>query len=99
MKKITVQVDADLQDLVPNYLLNRGKDVQDLTEHLKKQEFEIIRRLGHRMKGSGGGYGLKNVTEIGAAIELAALQLDSSAVTEQIQALDDYLARLEVIYV
>ncbi len=95
--RIKVRVDPDLEDLVPGFLENRRKDVGRLTEFLQVPDFTEIRMIGHSMKGAGGGYGFDEITEIGSAIEEAALQEDSEAVQSGIEQLDDYLSRVDVV--
>ncbi|MDH3257475.1 MAG: hypothetical protein OEM27_07640, partial [Nitrospinota bacterium] len=56
-EKIRVRIDRDLQDLIPEYLKNRGKDLLAYRQALEEGDFDSIAVLGHSMKGSGGGYG------------------------------------------
>ena len=49
------------------------------------------------MKGAGGGYGFDPITDIGAAIERAALAADSKVIQAGIEQLADYLARVDVV--
>ena len=58
-------MDEDLGDLIPGYLENRKKDVVEILNCLNRRDYETIRSLGHKMKGSGGGYGFDTITEIG----------------------------------
>ncbi len=95
--RIKVRVDPDLEDLVPGFLENRRKDVGRLTEFLQVADFTEIRMIGHSMKGAGGGYGFDEITEIGSAIEQAALQEDAAAVQSGIEQLADYLSRVDVV--
>lgn len=97
-EKIVVKVDEDMEDIIPEYLKNRHKDIQQTEISLKKNDFEKIRIIGHSMKGSGGGYGFDRITEIGAVIEQAAINQDSAGVRQQIEQLLDYLNRVEVTY-
>ncbi len=97
-EKIQVHVDPDLQDLIPGYLENRGKDLLVYQQALEKGDFESIGVLGHSMKGSGGGYGFNDLTSIGRAIEKAAKNRDKESVRKSIIDLTDFLEKLEVIY-
>ena len=97
-EKIQVRVDPDLQDLIPGYLENRGKDLLVYQQALEKGDFESIGVLGHSMKGSGGGYGFNDLTSIGRAIEKAAKNRDKESVRKSIIDLTDFLEKLEVIY-
>nr|CRH06259.1 Conserved protein of unknown function. Containing Hpt domain [Candidatus Magnetococcus massalia] len=95
---IPVVIDQDLEDIVPGYLENRQKDIKDLNKALEEGDFQTASVLGHRMKGSGAGYGFDEITEIGKTIELAAKASDSSAIAEGVSRLVDYLERVEISY-
>jgi CheY-like chemotaxis protein len=93
-----VVVDSSLEDIVPGYLDNRRKDVGVLRQALERGDFAAIRVLGHNMKGSGGGYGFAALTELGAALEKAALAGDAEAVRGRIDELAAYLGSLRIKY-
>lgn len=98
MEKIVVQVDADLEDLIPGYLQNRRQDVDPILEAVDKQDFETIRVLGHTMKGTGGGYGFDAITEIGRDLETAAKEANVLAIRQKAAALLAYLQAVEVVF-
>ena len=95
---IQVRVDASLRELVPWFVEKRRKEVDVILESLERFDFDFIRSLGHNMKGSGAGYGLPVVTQLGAAIEEAARLADASKVRRLAGDLASYLSRLEIIY-
>ncbi len=95
--RIPIRIDPDLVDLIPGFLDNRDKDVGRLRALLAQDDFTEIRRIGHSMKGAGGGYGFDTITDLGAEIETAALQADAVAIERLAAALEDYLARIDVI--
>ena len=95
---VRVVVDPSLEDIVPGYLENRRKDVALLRKALEASDFPAMRMTGHKIKGTGGGYGFPVLTEIGGAIEAAALAQDAAALREKIAALDGYLGKIEVEY-
>jgi len=97
-KKIQIHIDSDLQDLIPNYLENREKDLLVYQEALEKGNFDAIAILGHSMKGSGGGYGFNDLSSIGRAIEKAAKNKDKESIRQSIIDLMDFLKKLEVVY-
>lgn len=97
--KITVQIDATLEDLIPNFLANRERDVTTLRDALSQENFQAIHLLGHRLKGDGGGYGFEGISQIGGVIEAAALRRDADSIAQQTTALADYLARLDITFV
>jgi len=96
--KIPVIVDADIADLIPGFLNNRAKDVATLRDRAERGDFDAVRMLGHSMKGAGGGYGFDRISEIGATIETAAGRTDARSVLAAADALEDYLARVEITF-
>ena len=97
-EKIRIRVDADLQELIPGYLVNREKDLLMYQQALEKDDFDSIALLGHSMKGSGGGYGFNDLSQIGRAIEKAAKSRDKESVRKSIIDLTVYLKKLEIVY-
>ena len=97
-EKIRIHIDRDLQDLIPDYLENRGKDLLAYQQALEKGDFDSIAVLGHSMKGSGGGYGFNDLSQIGRAIEKAAKSRDKDSVRKSIIDLTAYLKKLEIVY-
>ncbi len=95
---ITVRIDADLEALIPTYLSNRFADIATLRLALENDDFSKAQYLGHSIKGSGGGYGFEFISAIGAELEQAAICKDSQAIARHIEALNDYLLRLHVVY-
>ena len=54
--------------------------------------------LAHMMKGSGGGYGFKVLTDVGSSLENAAKAKRIDEIEKWVDKLRDYLERVEVIY-
>lgn len=97
-EKIRIRVDSDLQELIPGYLKNRESDLQTYRQALEKDDFDSIAVLGHSMKGSGGGYGFNDLSQLGRAIEKAAKSRDKDSVRKSIIDLTAYLKKLEIVY-
>jgi signal transduction histidine kinase/HPt (histidine-containing phosphotransfer) domain-containing protein len=95
---IVVQVDPEIADLIPGYLEARQGDLIQLHQALNTSDWEAARRLGHTIKGTGGSYGFSRLTEVGGALESAALEGDAQAFTRHLVELEDYLARIEPRY-
>lgn len=93
----TVSVDADMEDIVPGYLEKRRNEIAKYRTALAAGDFDAIRMLGHKMKGTGGGYGLPVLTEIGGKLEEQALARDAQGLRQKIEELAQYVnsVRLE----
>lgn len=96
--RLTVSIDSDLEELVPGFLENRRKDSTALCSAAQTRDLNTVRLLGHRMKGDGGGYGFQQISQIGEALEEAAMKEDWKMIVEQTEALTAFLARVDVVY-
>lgn len=97
--KIAVKVDQELLDLIPEFLLERVNDLKKINEALVENDLDIIKSIGHIMKGTGGGYGFDKITEIGSVIENAANACNTEEISRQALILEDYLERVEIVYI
>lgn len=97
-KKIVIKIDADLEELIPEYLEHREQDLKSIPDSLEKSDFDNIKIIGHSMKGSGGGYGFDRISEIGAAIEDSAKEKNVNEIKKAIEQLSHYLNHVQVIY-
>jgi HPt (histidine-containing phosphotransfer) domain-containing protein len=96
--RVTVSIDPDLEELVPGFLENRRKDAATLARAVQTQDRNTVRLLGHRMKGDGGGYGFQQISQIGEALEQAAMSEDWAVISEKTEALRTFLAQVDVVY-
>jgi hypothetical protein len=95
---IRTVVDSSLREIVPGYLTNRRTDVIAFRAALENDDFQTIRMTAHKIKGTGGGYGFPVLTELGAAIENAAITRDGESIRKNVAELDRYLEKIEVEY-
>ena len=97
--KHLVKIDEDLRDLVPGYLQNRRDELKTIVGLLEKGDFAGLKAIGHKLRGSGGGYGLDFLTEAGERIEGSAKAKDKAALTTQAAEVKDFLDTLEIEFV
>lgn len=95
----TVEVDSEVQSIVPEFIENRKKDCRNIGLLLERDAFSEVRTLGHRMKGAGGSYGFDDISVLGEIIEEAAMGGDKQTITRAVLRLSDYLERVVVEYV
>jgi len=96
--RIKVRMEPGMEDIVPAYLAKRKKEIAQYRQALENQDFETIRMLGHKLKGTGAGYGFAELTSLGSALEQAALRRDSSDVRTKVDELANYVDNLELEY-
>lgn len=86
--------DERLRAIVPGYLKARRKDIPAMLAALDGGDYEQIRLIGHKMRGSGTGYGFPEITAVGQRLELAAERREEIDVRKHIAELSNYLDSL-----
>ena len=97
-ERIIVHVEAYLERILPRYLAGRREEVVSLLGGTMPDGLDTLRVFGHRMKGTGGAYGLDAITEIGGTLEQAAIHQSINEIEGLLDGFLNYLDRLEVIY-
>ncbi len=96
--KIILHVEAHLAKILPGFLARRHEDMKSMGEVLAQGDYETIRIFGHRMKGTGGAYGLDAITDIGQSLEQAAKNQNSEEMRELLGSFLAYLDCVEIVY-
>lgn len=97
MEKFKVTIDKDLIDIIPEYIEHRKQDCITLKNLLEQKNFSEIKKIGHKMAGSGGGYGFDEISRIGKEIENKA-ENSPNEILQLIEKLENYLDNLEISY-
>jgi signal transduction histidine kinase/CheY-like chemotaxis protein/HPt (histidine-containing phosphotransfer) domain-containing protein len=96
---IRVRVEEGMEDVVPGYLEKRRADVGVYRQALDARDFDAIKKLAHKMKGTGAGYGFPRLTELGAELERAAMRSDAGVIRENLEEFASYVEKVELEYV
>ncbi len=91
------KIDPDLEELIPGYLKNRHRDIDTIIKYLVQGNYRNIQVIGHSMKGSGGGYGFAEISEIGGHLEQSACKKDEETIRHLVKDLKSYLNKVQVI--
>ncbi len=94
-----IKVDADLKDLMPVYLQGRRDELPLIAALLEKGDFAGLKAIGHKLHGSGGGFGLDYLTELGRRMENSAANCEKAALSAQAAELKEFIKNLEIEYV
>ena len=93
---IMVRVDAEIADLIPIYLGRRRAELIEAEAALARGDLELLRSIGHTLKGSGGGFGFDALTDLGGELEEASKAGNTDVVANCLLRLRDFLARVQV---
>ena len=61
--------DPILADLVPAYIDTQRKNISQLADALHTEDFDCVRDIAHRIKGSAACYGFKPYGDLAARLE------------------------------
>ncbi len=96
--KVIVKIEEELRDLAPQFLENRRKEIPELWNALKQNDFKNLQRVGHRLKGSAGGYGFFHIYELAENMEAFAKENNFQGLVKIITELDAYVSQVEIIF-
>jgi two-component system sensor histidine kinase/response regulator len=96
LERRQVPIDERLRAIVPAYLAGRRRDIRTVLTALDQGDYEQIRTVGHKMRGSGAGYGFPEMSVIGQRLERAAESQDANHIREHVAELSKYLDGLEL---
>lgn len=94
----SVLVADELRELIPRFLAHRRREIDELRAALACSDAETVRRLGHGLKGVGGGYGFDEITRLGGDLERAAREGRLDAAQALVGELAAYLDSVEIRY-
>ena len=94
---ITVPVDPEIIDLAEGFLEHRRKVAQQARSAIATEDWKLLHRIGHELKGTAGRYGLRELSAIGLTLEDAALTHDLSQAEEAVDRMSRYVARVTVV--
>jgi HPt (histidine-containing phosphotransfer) domain-containing protein len=97
-KAYTVTLARDFQDLIPEFIENRRRELQALRGALAAGRYDQLGELGHRMRGIGTSYGFDRVSILGREIEDQARIADRDGLAGRIAEYAEYLERVKVVY-
>jgi HPt (histidine-containing phosphotransfer) domain-containing protein len=88
---VVVRVDRLIADLIPGYLEARRMEIEQIRDLIRTGDLAGLALIGHRLRGSGEGYGFREITALGGEMEEAAEAGDISAVARAARQLGSYL--------
>jgi hypothetical protein len=95
-KKPIVYVDPELLDLIPKFMENKIKDVENLKKFNAEKNFLQIEKIGHSLKGTGLSFGFTDVSRLGLELEVAAKGKDPALIEKLIEEFAGYLNTVEI---
>ena len=88
--------DPEMEPLVVDYVQNLPGTLHRLEENLARADEESLAQGAHRLKGTGGGFGYQQLTDLAAQLEKEALAGEPEACGRIIPRLRETLSRIEL---
>ena len=96
--RITERVDSELKDLIAGILDSWIQEIQVMRQALDRNNFDTIRNISHKMRGTGGVFGFSSISEMGGTLESAAINRNEEGIRKTLNMLASYLEQVEVVY-
>jgi CheY-like chemotaxis protein/HPt (histidine-containing phosphotransfer) domain-containing protein len=93
----TVEVDAELYELVPLFMDTMRTNIKEMREALTKNNFDLICRHGHSQKGLGSTYGFDYLSHLGYRIETAGMQKNAAEVELLLDEMSGYMEKVQIV--
>lgn len=97
-KENIIMVDSRLEKIIPQFLAQQKTDFEAIEQALKTLNYEELVRLGHRMKGSCGGYGFHELGRLGGLVEAAAQSKNSDSLQNYIDLIREQLFHTQISF-
>ncbi len=94
-----IKVSIDLEDILPKYLENRRKEVDELKAFLTSKDLDSLKTRGHRLAGNAPSYGMEALGSLGVKIERDVQNNDLTNMEGYIQEIENFLNTVEIEYV
>ena len=95
-KTFTVEVDAELFELVPLFLETMQTNITEMRQAVLEKNYDIICRHGHSQKGLGSTYGFDYLGHLGSQIETAGLHQNDAEVSSLLDEMVDYMDKVQI---
>lgn len=99
MSKTTIDIDVDLQDLIPNFIENRKKDLEALQSLVAQNKLTEIAQLAHKIKGAAAGYGFAQLSDFASQMEIAAKNNNSAPLRPLLEQMKTHFSNIDIHYI
>lgn len=80
-------------EILAKYHSRRKEDLELCRKSLTQQDYTVIERIGHRLKGNGVTFGYPELSKLGEEMENSARSSDVSTMRSTVNELEDWVVR------
>jgi len=96
---IDIVIPEKIRPLIPKFLERTNASLEQLRAALDSGDVRTLQDIGHRLKGTAGGYGFNHLGELAGKLEEAAKSGDAPSSAKLVAEMGDCLARAKIRYV
>jgi len=97
-EEFVAYVSSELAELIPWFLDNRRKDIENIEKLVSGGDFRTLERMGHTLKGTCAGYGFDMLGKVGADLETAAKAQNTDEIRRLNEEMRNYVKSVKVVY-
>ena len=94
----TVTVDSILKPYLDRFLSETRSNIQSLRKAHSEKEWESMRKLSHKIRGSAGSYGFVDLGDCAAVIEDTVPLKDPTKTGHLIGLIENHIATVIIVY-
>ncbi len=83
--------DPEFIELIKQYIEYVRTSIPEIREKLHDGEYYDVMKFGHNIKGSGGGYGFMDLSDMGKDLEIAAKDENSSDCEQYLDQIENFI--------
>lgn len=95
----TVYVENILKPYLKDFILERFHDISNMSEALSSKNFDEVKKLAHRIKGSAGSYGFIDLGNCARLLEDLANMEDLQKIQFLSEQMEYHLKTVNIVYV
>ena len=88
--------DEEFRDVLEPFVASAQQQRKELESFWGDNALDEVRKIAHKLKGCGGGYGFPGLTSLAAATEMACKTGDRMEIEISLRALLDFLDKMAV---
>lgn len=94
----TVRLPTSMRAITILFLEEARKDTETAVINIKAEQWPVVVRMGHMLKGSGASYGMPELSRLGALLETSAKRCDTRVCLQIAAELVSYLDRVDCVF-
>jgi PAS domain S-box-containing protein len=90
----SLEPDEELRQIIQEYYESLPGELENLSAALAASDYDLIRRIGHNLKGTGGAFGQQGVSVLGRQIENAARDKSPDVIKFLLVSLEEEIGKI-----